>query len=89
MKNPKGKIPSLLSQSTGKPSVHVCKRRASCTRCKAILHMAENCFTIPKVSTGYTRNSIFCLDCVRLIIDQTKKELLVIETTLEAHRNRE
>ena len=49
--------------------------------------MADNCFTIPKVTMGYTRHAIFCLDCVQLIIDQTKKELLVIEATLEAHRD--
>jgi len=89
MNKPKGKIPSLLAQSTGKPAAHLCKRKSSCTRCKTHIIMNDNCFTIPKSTAGFTSHKPFCLECVKLIIDQTKKELSEIDDQLTAFYSNE
>jgi hypothetical protein len=76
---PKGKTPTLLSQSTGKPFADICKRKTVCTRCKQSMTMGTKHFKIPKLLNGFTRDKPFCLDCTKSIIEQTKKDLLEIE----------
>jgi hypothetical protein len=82
MAKPRGKTPTLLSQSTGKPSVYLCKRKTKCSRCKEIINSGDDCFRIPKQVSGFTNKKTCCIVCFRLIINQTKDDLVDIETAL-------
>ena len=88
MNKPKGKTPSLLSQSTGMPSDHVYGRKTDCTRCKKAILKDEPCFQIPKVQSGFTTKKPFCLECFDSIINQTKEELSVLDDKLNLHKTR-
>jgi hypothetical protein len=82
MTKPKGKTPSLLAQSTGKPILHECKRRTSCNRCKRIISHGEKCFQIPKSNSGFTSLKPYCLKCFGLILEQTSSEIIDLERIL-------
>jgi len=79
---PKGKTPSLLSMSTGKPTIYVCKKKTKCTRCKEEVTMGDKCFRIPKSTSGFTSKKIFCVDCTDSIIGQTKIDISQIESEI-------
>ena len=80
MTKPKGKTPSLLSMSTGKPLIYICKKKSKCSRCKDDIKKDQNCFQIPKASSGFTSKKIFCIACTIEIVTQTKKEIAKIES---------
>lgn len=75
MTNRKGKIPSLLSMTTGKPVPHVSGRKTPCGLCEEPILMGVACFEIPKKGNGFTSRPLHCVPCVKLILEQTKKEL--------------
>lgn len=84
MSEPRGKTPSLLSMSTGTPAQHVCERSTKCGRCKEAVSLNEDCFRIPRQSSGFTRKVIHCVSCTRKIVRQTRKDLEKVEELLEA-----
>lgn len=86
MAKPKGKTPSLLAITTGTPEPHTCGKATPCGRCEEPVAKGDECFTIPKLKSGYVNNPIFCVHCTIAIVDQTKVELLVIEKHLQKHR---
>jgi len=45
----RGKTPSLISGSSGKPSISEAKRRRNCNRCECNIKMGEKLFEIPKI----------------------------------------
>ena len=75
MAKPKGKIPSLLSMSTGIPTVHTCGKASPCDRCDETMLKGQSCFRIPKMKGGFTGQPLFCISCTKEIIQQTKAEL--------------
>jgi hypothetical protein len=78
---PKGKLPSLLAISTGTPERHACRKATPCGRCEEIVIKGQRRFKIPKVKSGFTGHLIFCFACTIAIIEQTKIELLVVESS--------
>ena len=87
MTKPKGKTPSLLSCSTGKPVPYVCKRKSNCKRCDAEVHNGDICAQIPKSSGGFMVEKIHCLNCLEEMIKQTKIEISAIENSFtEFHK---
>jgi hypothetical protein len=76
---PKGKTPSLLSISTGAPTVHTCGKATPCDRCGETVVKGQRCFQIPKVKSGFTGHPIFCVECTVAIVEQTKIELSVVD----------
>jgi ferredoxin len=81
---PKGKTPSLLSMSTGKPLVYICKKKSKCSRCKNDIIKNYKCFQIPKASSGFTSKKIFCVACTTEIVEQSKKDIAKIENEISA-----
>ncbi len=84
MVKPKGKIPSLLSMSTGAPTVHTCGKATTCDRCDGKVATGHICFKIPKQKAGFTTQPIFCVGCTAEIVGKTKVELLAIETVVKS-----
>ena len=82
MIKPKGKIPSLLSMSTGAPITHVCGKATPCERCNGKIVKGDQCFRIPKQKSGFTSKPLFCIDCTKMIVEKTKSDILIIEQNL-------
>lgn len=72
---PKGKTPSLIGFSNGRPKRVEVLRKSSCTRCNCEILVGADCFDIPKKITGFTRECRYCKDCFKKILQQTNKEL--------------
>lgn len=75
MAKPKGKTPSLLTQSTGKPVADTAQKKCKCNRCKGDILMGEKYFKIPKVESGFSNKKSCCINCFRDILEQTKADL--------------
>lgn len=76
----RGKIPTLLSGSSGKPSIVEAKKMRECRRCKCSIKLREKLFEIPKTG-GFAGKKSFCMSCFREILDQTQKDLGALELT--------
>jgi hypothetical protein len=85
MGKPKGKTPSLLSISTGKPTVHTCGKLTPCDRCGEKVAKGHICFQIPKMKSGFTNRSIFCVGCTSAILVQTKADIESLEVMLKPY----
>lgn len=81
---PKGKTPSLLSMSTGKPALYICKKKTGCSRCKNPITLGQSCFQIPKMLAGFSKKKMFCAKCTDLIIKRTKTEIHQLENELSS-----
>jgi len=77
------KVPSLLTELTGKPTAHTCKKKVKCFRCKDTIELDSTFFQIPKQRSGVSSKKAHCLRCFSLIFTQTKKEISVIEAHLQ------
>jgi hypothetical protein len=82
MTKPKGKTPSLISKSNGKPYSHCYKRNTKCTRCNSDIASSQMCFLIPKDGGGFINEKPFCLICFRLILEKTKEDVAELEKEL-------
>lgn len=74
-KKPRGKTPSLICVSNGRPEKVSVERKSSCQRCGCDIHVGQECFGIPKLSGGFTSLKRFCRICFQNILDQTQKDL--------------
>lgn len=76
MKKPKrGKIPTLICGSRGKPSKIIAKGLSHCTRCGDEILKGQECYSIPNVGSGIRSPSRFCLSCFKEILEQTQKDI--------------
>ncbi|MBT4384533.1 hypothetical protein HOD30_02170 [Candidatus Peregrinibacteria bacterium] len=82
MKNKRGKTPSLITASSGRPEKSQAKKLRNCTRCKEAIVKGTDCFLIPKKSGGFTSKKSFCNECFREILEQSKKDLGLFEELL-------
>jgi len=78
----RGKIPSLLTASSGKPAAVIAKKRRTCVRCSNKIEGGSKCFEIPKVVSGFTKKSPHCTVCYQEILEQTRKDLEKLEADL-------
>ena len=78
----RGKTPSLIAASNGKPSITEAKRKRNCKRCECKINKGEKLFEIPKTNTGFSDKKSFCKSCFREILDQTKKDINKLESLL-------
>ena len=79
---PRGRIPSLISSSSGKPRYTTVKRACSCSKCNGTLATGDVCAEIPKVGGAYTNWKRYCLNCFQAVIEQTDKDFQEIKQGL-------
>ncbi len=79
----RGKTPSLISGSSGKPAVGVAKKKRQCKRCKEDILPGGCLFEIPKVGSGFAKKAPFCTSCFKQILEQTKKDIVGLEKMCE------
>ena len=82
MIKPRGKTPSLISKSNGKPVSHKSERKTKCSRCESDILKDQMIFLIPKDGNGFTNQKPFCLNCFELVLKQTKEDLTILENEL-------
>jgi len=71
----RGKAPSLISGSNGKPNLVCATRKRECKRCHSEINSGVNLFEYPKSGNGFSNKQSICLSCFKEIIDQTQKDL--------------
>jgi hypothetical protein len=84
MNKPKGKIPSLISGSSGRPEMASAQRVRKCVRCKTSVAKGNNCFEIPKPGGGFSSKKTFCLECFGNILNQTQIDIDKLKIDLES-----
>lgn len=92
MKNakPKGKTPSLIGNTNGRPKKVLVEKKSKCARCDDALYAGKYCIGIPTQSGGFTSTRRYCDECFRNILKQTSidleaaKGLVGAETPAEA-----
>jgi hypothetical protein len=75
----RGKIPSLISRSNGKPNLVTATRKRTCKRCQCLINAGQKLFEYPKSGNGFSNLQPVCLSCFKEIIDQTESDLLKIK----------
>ncbi len=82
MKNekPKGRTPSLIGSTNGRPKRADVKRKSECCRCNDDIGIGADCFNIPKAGMGFSKECRYCKDCYGKVLDQTQKDLDGLKT---------
>ena len=76
MRKPKkGKTPTLICGSRGKPSKIVAKGLSHCAGCGDDIMKNQECYKIPRVGYGLKSPQRYCKVCFTEILNQTKKDL--------------
>ena len=78
----KGRSPSLIAGSNGKPHATSAKKRRKCKRCNEVIVLGDSLFEIPQKSGGFSKKSPFCLDCFNEVIQQTEKDVAALKEEL-------
>jgi hypothetical protein len=74
-KKPKGKTPSLIGLSNGRPKRVIVERKCVCFRCESDIENGQECYGIPKIQGGFTVLKRYCKACFENILQQTYKDL--------------
>lgn len=82
MTKKRGKTPSLITGSSGKPVKVTAKRSRPCGRCSSSISSGEICFEVPKVGGGFSSKNTFCVNCFKEVLTQTKKDLDELEANI-------
>ncbi len=73
--NPKGRTPSLIGSTNGRPKRVEVKSKSQCKRCKGDILAGQDCFGIPKVGGAFASVKRFCKTCYQNILKQTQSDL--------------
>lgn len=79
----RGKTPSLITGSNGKPSVITVKKRRTCVRCSNKIESGDKCFEIPKVGGGFSNRKPYCCSCFKEVLGQTRRDLEELENQFQ------
>ncbi len=78
----KGKTPSLIGSSLGRPEAKVARRSSPCSRCEASILKGDTCYDVAQPSRRFPSPRRFCGTCFRLVLQQTKGDLAELEALL-------
>jgi hypothetical protein len=76
---PKGKTPSLIGGSLGRPQQSTAGRASPCSRCDAEIVRGEKCFDVPRLAKPHSSTRRFCAACFGAVLEQTKADLAKLE----------
>jgi len=76
---PKGKTPSLIGSSLGRPRSAIAGRSSPCSRCDADIAMGDKCYDVPQPQKKFASTRRFCLACYRAVLEQTRRDLADVE----------
>jgi hypothetical protein len=72
---PKGKTPSLISGTNGRPKRVAVSKKSNCYRCNDILLAGTDCIEIPKLGGAFSSGRRVCNDCYSGILVKTEEDL--------------
>lgn len=78
----KGKTPSLIGSSLGRPSKKTCGRETPCSRCHVGITKGEECYDVPQPKKPHSATRRFCVDCFAGVLEQTKSDLEKLEASI-------
>ena len=76
---PKGRTPSLIGSTLGRPAKKACGRKTPCSRCRADIKKGEVCYDIPMLQKPHSTTRRFCAKCFRGVLKQTREDLYKLE----------
>lgn len=72
---PKGKTPSLIGASLGRPKKVTCGRSTPCSRCRKNISKGATCYDVPRINKPHASTRRFCQDCFDEVLEQTRQDL--------------
>ncbi len=72
---PRGKTPSLIGGSLGRPRKCVIQRECACKRCGEAIQKDMECYEISQLGGSFSAYKRYCDDCFHSILDKTKADL--------------
>jgi hypothetical protein len=79
---PKGKTPSLIGGSLGRPELVVAKGTCKCDRCKEKLSKGTVTFKVPQPGKTFNSPRRFCSGCFKLVLAKTREDLGALEALI-------
>jgi hypothetical protein len=76
----KGKTPSLIGSTLGRPRKELCGRETPCSRCGEPIAKGEDCFDVPQLRKPHASTRRFCSQCFANVLAQTRCDLEQLET---------
>ena len=76
---PRGKTPSLIGGTNGRPKRANVKALCKCYRCSDNLVKGTPCIEIPKLGQGFSTVRRVCDECFQLILVKTESDLAEIK----------
>jgi len=80
-KSPRGKTPSLIGSTNGRPHTATVQRLCACVRCGQGLVAGTTCFEIPRLGR-FVKNRRHCRDCYDKILNKTQEDLAELRAIL-------
>jgi len=77
---PKGKVPSLIGGSLGKPVSVDAGRKCKCSRGQTDIVKSEKCYDVPQPKKAFSSKRRFCANCFKQVIEQSQKDLNNLQT---------
>lgn len=71
----RGKTPSLIGSSLGRPSKTTCGRRTPCSRCREDIFKGVDCYDVPRPTKSHSSTRRFCVGCFTEVLEQTGRDL--------------
>ena len=72
---PKGKTPSLIGASLGRPKKVTCRRKTPCSRCHEDILKGATCYDVPRPGKQHASTRRFCQNCFDEILEQSRRDL--------------
>jgi len=79
--SPKGKVPSLLSGSSGACKIVDAQRRRTCKRCRGDILKDTRCIEVSK--PGKMGHKTYCHGCFAEILEKTQSDLAKLRAELD------
>lgn len=74
-KTPKGRVPSLIGSTNGRPVREEVLRSSKCYRCNDEIVAGSSCIAIPQLGSGFASRRRVCNTCYQAILKQTLDDL--------------
>lgn len=85
----RGKAPSLIGSSLGRPKSVMAGKLCACGRCKSSIRKGDQCFDVPQLARSFSNTRRFCSICFASVLQQTRSDLAQLEALLQTISSRE
>lgn len=72
---PRGKTPSLIGSSLGRPEKKTCGKSTPCSRCQNEIPKGADCYDVQQPLKPHSFTRRFCAICFLMVLEQTGRDL--------------